>query len=173
MGIDRKLMEYTRRVKRSTDLSSSTIDQHILDCYLEKYDIKIHVQKLVEQYRERINLLDEAMKEDFPKAASFSKPEGGLYTWVKVEGLNARALLEKCLEQQVAFVPGESFFSRGGGDNIFRLSISSLPKKRIKAGIKRIAKGMSNLGFHPSTRVTINPQAYKKLDKEEQKKVFL
>ncbi|MCL2146606.1 MAG: PLP-dependent aminotransferase family protein [Synergistaceae bacterium] len=173
IGVDSKLMEYVRRIKRSSDLNSSTIDQHILDCYLEKYDIEIHVQKLVEKYKERRDILADAMRENFPKAASFAKPEGGLYTWVKVEGLNARELLEKCIEQQVAFVPGDSFFSRGRGDEIFRLSISSLPTERIRAGVKRIAKGMSDLGFHPSTRVTINPQAYLKLDESEQKKVFL
>ena len=173
IGVDNKLIEYVRRIKRSSDLNSSTIDQHILDCYLDKYDIGIHVQKLVEQYRERRDLLADAMRENFPKAASFSKPEGGLYTWVKVEGLDARKLLEKCIEQQVAFVPGHSFFSRGRGDDIFRLSITSLPAERIRAGIKRISKGMSALGFHPSTRVTINPQAYLKLDEKEQKKVFL
>jgi DNA-binding transcriptional MocR family regulator len=166
-------MEYVRKVKLSSDLSSSTLDQHVLNSYLEKYDIESHVQKLVEQYRERIDILDSTMKDSFPKAASFSKPEGGLYTWVKVDGLNARALFEKCLEQQVAFVPGDTLFSRGSGDDVFRLSITSLPAERIRAGIKRIAKGMSALGFHPSTRVTINPKAYLELDENEQKRVLL
>ena len=77
------------------------------------------------------------------------------------------------MEQHVAFVPGDAFFSRGSGDDMFRLSISSLPTERIRAGIKRIAKGMSLLGFYPSTRVTVNPQTYIKLNEEEKKKILL
>ena len=173
LGANKEFMKHIRKVKCASDLSSSTLDQYILDCYLEKHDIEDHVQKLICLYRERRDLLDSAMRENFPRAAIYSKPEGGLYTWVRMEGLNARALLEKCIEQHVAFVPGDSFYSRGGGDNMFRLSITSLPMERIRAGIKRIAKGLSNLGFHPPTRVTINPQAYLELDKDEQKKVLI
>jgi len=171
--VSNELMEYVRNIKRSSDLSSSTLDQYILDNYLEKYNIENHIQMLVELYKERRDLLDNAMRESFPKAASYSKPEGGLYVWVRVDGLNSRKLLEKCLEHHVAFVPGDSFYSRGGGDNIFRLSLTSIPMERIRAGIRRIAKGMSALGFHPSTRVTINPQTYLKLDKNEQRKILL
>ncbi|MCL1940540.1 MAG: PLP-dependent aminotransferase family protein [Synergistaceae bacterium] len=173
LGTNRELIEHVRKIKRSCDLNSSTLDQYVLDSYLEKYDIEVHVQKLVELYKERRDLLDSAMRENFPKAASFTKPEGGLYSWVRVEGVNAKKLLEKCLEQQVAFVPGDSFFSRGGGDEMLRLSITSLPVERIRAGIKRIAKGMSALGLHPPTRVTINPQSYLELDEDAQKKVLL
>jgi DNA-binding transcriptional MocR family regulator len=173
LGSSSDLMVHIRKLKCSSDLSPPTLDQHILDCYLTKYDIEEHVHKLINLYRERRDLLDSALRENFPKAASYSKPEGGLYTWVKMEGLNARELLEKCIDQRVAFVPGDSFFSSGGGDNMFRLSITSLPIERIRAGIKRIAKGLSVLGFHPPTRVTINPQAYLELDENEQKKVLL
>ena len=173
LGIGAPLIEYVRNVKRASDLNSSTLDQYVLDSYLDKYDIDDHVRELVELYRGRRDLLDSAMRENFPKAADFTKPEGGLYAWVKVEGMNARNLLEKCIEQQVAFVPGDSFFSHGGGDDMFRLSITSLPLERIRAGVKRITRGMSALGFHPSTRVTINPKTYLKLDEDEQKKVLL
>jgi len=172
IGASNYLVEHIRKMKCSSDLSPPTLDQHILDCYLRVYDIEEHIRKLIELYRERRDILDSAMREYFPKAADYSKPEGGLYTWVKMEGLNARELLEKCVEQRVAFVPGDSFFSQGGGDEMFRLSITSLPVERIRAGIKRIAKGMSILGFHPPTRVTINPQAYLELDKDKQKKVL-
>ncbi|MCL2767672.1 MAG: PLP-dependent aminotransferase family protein [Synergistaceae bacterium] len=173
VGASSEIMEHIRNIKRASDLNSSTLDQYVLDSYLEKYDIENHIKKLVELYKERRDLLDITIKESFPKAAIYTKPEGGLYAWVKVEGLNARQLLEKCLEQQVAFVPGDSFFSRGAGACMFRLSITSLPKERMRAGIRRIAKGMSALGFHPSTRVTINPQSYLELDEDEQKKVLL
>ena len=168
-----ELIEFIRNIKRSSDLSSSTLDQYVLDSYLNKYDIENHIKTLVELYKERRDQMSSAMDENFPKSASYSKPEGGLYMWVRVEGLNARELLEKCLEQHAAFVPGDSFYSRGGGDSMFRLSLTSIPAERIKAGIRRIAKGMSALGFHPSTRVTINPKTYLKLDKDEQRKVLL
>ena len=173
LGMKEYLMEYIQKAKRSCDLNSSTLDQYVLDNYLEKYNIEEHVLKLVELYRERRDLLYGAMKDNLPKAANYSKPEGGLYIWVEVEGIDAHALLEKCLEQNVAFIPGDSFFPRKRGKGIFRLSFTSLPAERIRSGVRRIAKGMSALGFHPSTRVTVNPQAYLDMDENEQKKVLL
>ncbi|MCL1875647.1 MAG: PLP-dependent aminotransferase family protein [Synergistaceae bacterium] len=171
--VNDKLMEHIRKIKRSCDLNSSSLDQHVLNCYLEKFNIEDHIRKLIEFYRERRDLLDSSMQENFPKAAVYPKPDGGLYTWVKLEGLNARELLENCIKQNVAFVPGDSFYSRGSGDDIFRLSFTTLPTERIRAGVRRIAKGMSDIGFHPSTRVTINPQAYLELNESDQRKVLL
>jgi 2-aminoadipate transaminase len=61
--------------------------------------------------------------------------------WVELpKEINARDLLEKCLERNVAFVPGGSFFPNGGHENTFRINFSNMPNNRIVEGIKCIAE---------------------------------
>ena len=53
------------------------------------------------------------MKNEFPKEVKFTRPQGGLFMWVELpKEINARDVLEKCLEKKVAFVPGGSFFQK-------------------------------------------------------------
>jgi 2-aminoadipate transaminase len=39
-------------------------------------------------------------------------------------------------EENVAFVPGESFFANGGGQNTMRLNFSMMPPDRINEGLQ-------------------------------------
>ena len=81
------------------------------------------------------------IEEEFPKEATFTYPEGGLFTWVVLpEYMNARELAVKALEQNVAYVPGGSFYPNGGNENTFRLNYSNMDNERIVEGIKRLGK---------------------------------
>ena len=50
---------------------------------------------------------------------------GGLFLWVTLpEGIDSADVLEDALHEEVAFVPGASFYPRGGGENTLRLNFS-------------------------------------------------
>lgn len=67
-------------------------------------------------------------------------PKGGLFAWVELpQEVNARDVLAKCLEKNVAFVPGGSFFPNGGRENTFRINFSNMPDERIIEGLRRLA----------------------------------
>ncbi|MPN49882.1 2-aminoadipate transaminase [bioreactor metagenome] len=60
--------------------------------------------------------------------------------WVTLpEHISARDLLVKCLEKNVAFVPGGSFFPAGGHENTFRLNFSNTSEERLREGMERLA----------------------------------
>ena len=100
-----------------------------------------HIEKIREVYRERRNLAIETMEKEFPSEARFTRPEGGLFMWVELpENINARVILERCLERKVAFVPGGSFFPNGGHENTFRINFSNMPNDRIIEGIRCIGE---------------------------------
>ena len=46
----------------------------------------------------------------------------------------------KALEENVAFVPGGSFFPNGGNENTFRMNYSNMDEDRIVEGVKRLGK---------------------------------
>ncbi|MDR7857331.1 PLP-dependent aminotransferase family protein [Tissierella sp.] len=128
-------------VKQGADLQSSTISQMEAAKFFELYDIEAHIQKIIDLYRVRRDLMMKTIEEEFPKEATATYPEGGLFTWVVLpEYMNARELALKALEQNVAYVPGGSFFPNGGNENTFRLNYSNMDEERIVEGIKRLGK---------------------------------
>ena len=127
--------------KENSDLQTSTIGQRELSKYIDDYDLDEHVEKIKVTYKKRRDLMLNCMKEEFPEGVNFTHPKGGLFTWVKLpEKLNAQELMEKCVENNVAYVPGGFFFPSGNKENYFRLNYSSCTEEKIVEGIKRLGK---------------------------------
>jgi 2-aminoadipate transaminase len=81
------------------------------------------------------------IKEEFPEGIKYTMPEGGLFTWVELpEYIDTKVLLDEALKLNVAFVPGASFFPKGGNTSSMRLNYSNMPEERIVEGIKRLAQ---------------------------------
>lgn len=138
---DKAFLEKFILVKQGADLQSSTISQMEVAKFIERYDLDEHIQKIITLYKGRRDLMLKTMEEEFPKEATFTYPEGGLFTWVVLpEYMNARDLAAKALEQNVAYVPGGSFYPNGGNENTFRLNYSNMDDERIVEGIKRLGK---------------------------------
>ncbi|RDY23444.1 PLP-dependent aminotransferase family protein [Romboutsia maritimum] len=126
-------------VKQGSDLQASTISQREVSKFMDIYDLDEHVEKIKSVYRVRRDLMLQTMKETFPEGLEYTYPEGGLFTWVELPShLDAKEIMAKCLENDVAYVPGASFFPNGGKTNHFRLNYSNMPDDKIVEGIKRL-----------------------------------
>jgi len=128
-------------VKQGVDLQCSTISQMIIAKYLELYDIDKHIHEIVDVYKQRRNLAIETMEKYFPESVSFTRPEGGLFTWVELpKHISAREILDICLTKKIAFVPGGSFFPNGENENTLRINFSNMSEDRIVEGLKTIGE---------------------------------
>ncbi|WP_027632137.1 PLP-dependent aminotransferase family protein [Clostridium hydrogeniformans] len=128
-------------LKQGADLQCSTLDQRIAAQYMQDHNLDEHIAKICETYKRRRDLMLNAMKEYFPKEIKFTNSKGGLFTWVELrEDLDSAIILKEALEENVAFVPGSSFFPNGGRKNFFRLNYSNMTDDKIVDGIKRLAK---------------------------------
>lgn len=136
---DKDIIKQFVLVKQGTDLQCNTIAQMELAKFLELYNIDDHIEKIRVVYKKRRDLTISTMESHFPAGVTFTRPQGGLFAWVVLpEHINARDLLEKCLEQNVAFVPGGSFFPNGDHENTFRVNFSNMPEERIVEGLTRM-----------------------------------
>ncbi|MCL2164204.1 MAG: PLP-dependent aminotransferase family protein [Oscillospiraceae bacterium] len=136
---EKKIIRKHVLVKQGVDLQCNTIAQMEISKYLQLYDIDKHIEKIRETYKHRRDIAVDMMSRVFPEEVNFTRPEGGLFTWVELPSdINARDVLEKCLEKNVAFVPGGSFFPNGGRENTFRINFSNMPEDRIVEGLTRI-----------------------------------
>lgn len=76
----------------------------------------------------------------------YSNNEGALFLWVKLsQYIKAIDLLQDCLKNNVAFVPGDSFFPNGGVENTFRLNYSNMREEKIIEGIQRLSLAIKNV----------------------------
>ncbi|MDT8900984.1 PLP-dependent aminotransferase family protein [Anaeroselena agilis] len=128
-------------IKQGADLHTSSISQQEIAKYLELFDIDAHVQKIIEVYRRRRDAMLGSIDALFPADVRHTYPQGGLFTWVELPaGYKSVELLKRCLERNVAFVPGDPFFPNNQIDNTLRLNFSNMPEERICEGIGRMAQ---------------------------------
>ncbi len=128
-------------VKQAADLHTSTLGQMQLAGYLETFGLDRNVQGVIDLYRSRRDVMLHAMEAEFPEGITWTRPEGGMFLWVTLpEDLDSRKILELCLAEDVAFVPGAPFFPNGGHENTLRMNYSTSSEERIKEGVARMAK---------------------------------
>lgn len=137
------IMKKFDEIKESTDLCTSCVGQREVAMYMNEYDFEGHIRENCKLYEHRRNVMWEAIQKYFPSDVKCQCPHGGLFLWVELpEHMNARKLFEVCIENEVAFVPGDAFFPASAKNNFFRLNFSYNDDELIIEGIKRIAKAM-------------------------------
>ena len=130
-------------IKQSADLHTSNFDQGVADAYMDTYDLDAHVKEIVALYGHRRDLILKTMEEEFPEGVEFTRPDGGLFLWVTVpEGVSARKVFDKCIEQKVAAAIGDAFYPNDKTDRSMRVNYSCMPDDKIVEGVKRMAKAI-------------------------------
>lgn len=128
-------------IKQGADLQCNTLSELIATEYMSDYCLDDHINEIIEVYRNRRNVMISSMEKYFPKDVKFTRPDGGLFTWVEVrEDIDTRILAEEALKENVAFVPGASFFAVSKKNNCMRLNYSNMDEDNIVEGIKRLGK---------------------------------
>lgn len=132
--------------KQGTDLHTNIMAQMLAAKFTDMFDLDAHIGRIKEVYKRRRDLMYNTIKESFPEGVHVTNPSGGLFLWVELpKGLSSRDVLFRSLENNVAFVPGGSFFPNGRGENTLRMNFSNMPEERIVEGVHRLAKVLKEL----------------------------
>lgn len=124
-------------LRQGADLHTNIFSQMQVAKFFEKYDVKEHIKKNIDIYKNRCDSMLEAIKEEFPAEVKYTKPTGGLFLWVTLpEYMDSEKLLQSALKKGVAFVTGEAFYANGGHKNTLRLNYSGIDEEKIRKGIK-------------------------------------
>ncbi|MDO7906633.1 PLP-dependent aminotransferase family protein [Paenibacillus sp. JX-17] len=138
---DELFIEKYVALKQSVDLHTDSFAQMITFKYMELYDIDAHIETIRAVYKDRCDVMLRCIDEFFPANVAHSVPEGGLFIWVELpKSLDSRKVLEECLKNHVAFVPGAPFFPNGKGNHTLRLNYSNMNEDRIVEGMRRIGE---------------------------------
>ena len=134
------------QLKQGADLHTSTFTQVVAyevarDGFLER-----HIDRIRAVYRERRDVMLEALKEFFPAEVTWTRPAGGLFLWATLpEGVDAQELFGLALRENVAFVPGDPFFADADNGRHMRLNFSNADPEHIREGIRRLARAVHSV----------------------------
>ena len=135
------VMEKVVLGKQASDLCSSTLTQYFVREYFAEGRWREYIESLVELYRGRRDVMLEALAEHFPRQATWTEPEGGLFIWATLpDYIDTSDLLARALREDVAFVPGQAAYVDGRGGSSMRLNFSAVGEDEIREGIHRIGK---------------------------------
>lgn len=130
------------QLKQGADLHTSTFNQIVAYEVARDGFLDEHVKLIRQVYRERRDVMLAALREFFPPEVAWTHPQGGLFLWVTLpEGMNCQKLFEAALKENVAFVPGDSFYAGNGSEASphMRLNFSNATPEQIREGIRRLS----------------------------------
>lgn len=132
--------------KQGTDLQSGSLAQYVFHQYTSKAEaFERHVKLIVETYAKRRDVMLEALKASMPANVRFNRPQGGMFLWASVPGVDTTDLLARSMEKKVAFVPGVSFYPGRDVTDGMRLNFSNSSEEKIRDGIERLAQSIRSI----------------------------
>src|SRR5215207_9814255 len=127
--------------KQGADLCSPAFSQMFVGSYFEHDRWQDYLHALKELYRRRRDTMLDALSEHFPREASWTRPQGGLFIWATLpEYIDTTDLLAAALSRNVAFVPGRAAYLDGRGGSSLRLNFSGVDEVAIREGVRRIGE---------------------------------
>jgi 2-aminoadipate transaminase len=130
-----------RLLALKTDAGSGALEQMVIAEYcLSRF--ATHVPELARVLRGKVEVMMEALAEQFGTAAEFNDPKGGIFLWVKLpDAVDAQRLARAALAHGVAINPGFEWSSdKAYGSSRLRLCFGNPSHEEIRAGIAVLAE---------------------------------
>jgi len=130
-------------VKQGTDLCTNSYGQVVSYEFMKRGHLEPHIEKIKTIYGRKQNIMLDAIENTFdPEWVEWTRPEGGMFTWVTLpEHMDSKLILMRALkEDNVAFVIGQAFYPDGSGRNHMRLNFSHSDDERLVEGITRLGR---------------------------------
>jgi 2-aminoadipate transaminase len=135
-----EIMEKLVIAKQASDLHTNYFTQKLLVEYLHNNDLNEHINKIKTVYGRQCMAMIESLKRHFPENVEYTLPEGGMFLWVTLpQGISAMELFQEAIKQDVAFVPGDPFYTNTKEIvSTLRLNFSCVDEQTIEKGIARL-----------------------------------
>jgi 2-aminoadipate transaminase len=134
-----------------TYLTPALLSQATAFEFLRRGLLEPNVERVVRLLRERRDAMLESFESELPEGSSWSRPQGGYFSWLDLPaGTDAVALLARAEEQGVTFVRGSDFYPPGhGGAGSARLAYSFVSPADVRAGVATLAGLLRELRSPP------------------------
>jgi len=141
-----ELVKHFDKAKQATDLNPNNLTQFVLNHYLTHNDLDRHLNAVRKKYAEQYGFMKEVIERYLPEEVSMTNPSGGMFIWLTLpEGVSSLDLVKETMKRGVVFVPGNSFFTDGSGQEYIRLNFSNAHFPDIEKGIKIIGSELEKM----------------------------
>jgi DNA-binding transcriptional MocR family regulator len=122
----------------STYITPVLLGQATVHEFLSRGLFESNLQRVVGLLRARRDAMLEALDRELPGVRA-TRPEGGYFLWLELDGVDAGQLLARAEAAGVTFVPGTDF---GGDPSTLRLAFSFVSPDEIADGVARLAAAL-------------------------------
>ncbi len=141
-----ELVKHFDKAKQATDLNPNNLTQYVLHHYLTTNDLDLHLNAVRKKYNEQYRFMYQVINKHFPDEVKVTEPSGGMFIWLTLpEGVSSAELVQETMKKGVVFVPGNSFYTDGTGQEHIRLNFSNAGFADIEKGIKIIASELEKM----------------------------
>ena len=135
---EEELLKSLMIIKESIDLHSCGISQYLLNEYLQdEENYEKHLQDIRDDYKKKSEYFCEQLDKYLPEF-KYEKPKGGMFLYGNLEGVDSFALVQKCIEKKVVYVPGNQFYIDKVPNGEIRFNYTHCSFEQIEEGIKLI-----------------------------------
>jgi DNA-binding transcriptional MocR family regulator len=130
-------------LKLNTDFHSNTLSQYITTRFLEQGGYERHIAASRPFYRERRDLMMEALERHLAGEYRAEVPNGGHHVWMQlVRPVEERALYREAMRAGVTFTPGGTVTVERSALASLRLSFSLVDPPELDEGVRRLARAL-------------------------------
>ncbi|MBP7116810.1 MAG: PLP-dependent aminotransferase family protein [Candidatus Cloacimonetes bacterium] len=127
--------------QQKVNVTPDCVSQRVAARFLAEGYMQPHLDTICDFYRPYLERMLSAMSKHLPPYIQYTKPEGGIFTWLWLpEDMNADKLFEQAKAHKVTFIPGSQFYPTGQEKfNCLRLNFTF-------SSLEQIDQGISSLG---------------------------
>lgn len=127
--------------KQVSDVHTPVFSQILVDEWMKRYDIDEHINKIRDMYRSKLNLMCDLVEEKLLDYVTYTRPEGGLFVWCKLnDNIPMAEYCRKALDNKVTIVPGSAFLGdMTATTQCFRMNFSTPSDEAIVKGVNILA----------------------------------
>ena len=136
-----QLVRKLEQAKQAADLHTAQLTQMVVHEVIKDGFLDQHIPTIRSFYSGQCDIMLDALSKFFPAGVTWTKPDGGMFIWVRLpKHIDSMALSSAALAQNVAFVPGVPFYAGNPETNTLRLSFVTVSRERIYEGIEKLGK---------------------------------
>ncbi|MGN6387938.1 MAG: aminotransferase class I/II-fold pyridoxal phosphate-dependent enzyme, partial [Burkholderiaceae bacterium] len=135
------LVRKLEQAKQAADLHTAQVTQMVVHEVVKDGFLDAHIPTIRVLYARQCDAMLAALAKHFPKSASWTRPDGGMFIWATLPPqIDTMDLLKDAVEEGVAFVPGAPFYANAPAHNTLRLSFVTVPPEKIEEGIAKLGR---------------------------------
>ncbi len=127
-------------LKQALDLATNTLSTYIAAEYLSRGIMKKQIPKSIDLYRRKRDIMLRALADHFPDDSEWTKPDGGMFLWARVNSrIDTTLMAKEAISRGVMYVSGSAFYPHMERRDEMRLNFTFPTDEKIEEGIKRLA----------------------------------